>query len=318
MISFIVIGKNEGWRLDKCLSAIHYFARQEKLANYEIIYVDSKSTDDSLSIAKRNNVDRVLLITGECNAAIGRNVGAKEAKGDILFFLDGDMELSPGFYKDIVDKDEKLIYPFVSGIEIDILHDKSWNYVESKVRRKFKEGIDQFEQTTGGLFVISKELWEKTGGMDNCQKKSQDLDLGLRLASLGFPLCRKGKIWVNHYTQYYAIRTTSLKVVRYSARLARKHFFNIKAQMLLLSSNYSYWILLFCLINSVVYLSFIPMLVYLPVPIYRTYKIIRRTQSALSISDELIKRMKKDFLFLYYFFCFFPRPAKEEYIDVEI
>lgn len=71
------------------------------------------------------------------------------------------MELFPGFYKDIVDKDEKLIYPFVSGIEIDILHDKSWNYVESKVRRKFKEGIDQFEQTTGGLFVISKELWEK-------------------------------------------------------------------------------------------------------------------------------------------------------------
>lgn len=318
MISFIVIGKNEGWRLDKCLSAIHYFAKQEKLANYEIIYVDSKSTDDSLLIAKKNAVDRVLLITGECNAAIGRNIGAKEAKGDILFFLDGDMELLPGFYKDIVDGDKKLIYPFVSGIEIDILHDKLWNYVESKVRRKFKEGIDQFEQTTGGLFVISGELWGKIGGMDNCQKKSQDLDLGLRLTSLGFPLCRKGKIWVNHYTQYYAIRATSLESVRYSARLARKHFFNVKAQVQLLYSNYSYWILLLCLIISVVCLSFIPIFVYLPVPIYRTFKMVSRTQSALNIPDEFIKRIKKDFLFLYYFFCFWPRPAKEEYVEVEI
>lgn len=28
MISFIVIGKNEGWRLDKCLSSIQRFVRK--------------------------------------------------------------------------------------------------------------------------------------------------------------------------------------------------------------------------------------------------------------------------------------------------
>lgn len=111
MVSFIVIGKNEGWRLDKCLSAIHYFARQEELANYEIIYVDSKSTDDSLSIAKKNAANRILLITGECNAAIGRNVGAKEAKGDILFFWMGIWNFSQDFTKTLWIKTRNLSIP---------------------------------------------------------------------------------------------------------------------------------------------------------------------------------------------------------------
>ena len=40
----------------------------------------------------------ILVVTGEVNAAIGRNTGAKNAIGDILFFIDGDMELVTDFY----------------------------------------------------------------------------------------------------------------------------------------------------------------------------------------------------------------------------
>ena len=52
MISFIVIGRNEGWKLTKCFESIYDTINYNKLINYEIIYVDSASTDDSIDRQK--------------------------------------------------------------------------------------------------------------------------------------------------------------------------------------------------------------------------------------------------------------------------
>ena len=99
MISFIVIGKNEGWRLTNCLDSILIFISNENITDFEIIYVDSNSTDDSIQRARAYRAVKVYLITGNCNSAIARNVGAQQAKYNILFFLDGDMELLPEFFE---------------------------------------------------------------------------------------------------------------------------------------------------------------------------------------------------------------------------
>lgn len=316
MISFIVIGKNEGWRLDKSLSSIRQFVKAESLSDFEIIYVDSKSTDNSIEIAKSHAVNKIFQITGECNAAIGRNIGAKESSGDILFFLDGDMELILGFWRDIVDNSSELKYPFVSGVENDVLHDNQWNYVETNIRRSFIEGKDKYCNTTGGLFVISRNLWDKVGGMDNCQKVNEDFDLGIRLAKIGYPLCRKGRLWVNHYTRYPSVRNTPVSTVKYSARLARKHIFNRKAQKDQLLSYYSYWILLAVISCVFIFQSLIPFLFYLPVTIYRTVQILRHTNVRLNPLSVYITRVAKDFAFLFYFFFYWPKAIREEYKEI--
>ena len=49
MISVVVIGRNEGERLSRCMERIH--AALGVLA-HEIVYVDSRSTDDSVARAK--------------------------------------------------------------------------------------------------------------------------------------------------------------------------------------------------------------------------------------------------------------------------
>jgi len=43
--------------------------------------VDSKSDDKSLEIVKEFPSIKAFTILGDCNAAIGRNIGAIEAKG---------------------------------------------------------------------------------------------------------------------------------------------------------------------------------------------------------------------------------------------
>ena len=77
MISFIVIGKNEGWKLKLCFDSIQKVVLLDQIKNYEVIYVDSRSSDDSIALAKTYPKTRVFLVTGECNAGVGRNIGAK-------------------------------------------------------------------------------------------------------------------------------------------------------------------------------------------------------------------------------------------------
>lgn len=94
MISVVVIGRNEGARLEACMKSI-----QDALGvlSYEIIYVDSRSTDHSLDIARAYGARCFRLNAEQTTAGLGRMIGSDEARGEYLLFLDGDMQLQSGF-----------------------------------------------------------------------------------------------------------------------------------------------------------------------------------------------------------------------------
>jgi GT2 family glycosyltransferase len=92
----VVIGRNEGERLRRCLAAV---TRQLD----HIVYVDSGSTDDSLALARAMGVTAIELdVDQPFTAARARNAGARaltQAHPDLAFvqFIDGDCELDPGW-----------------------------------------------------------------------------------------------------------------------------------------------------------------------------------------------------------------------------
>lgn len=252
MISFIIIGKNEGWRLEKCLQSISCVVEQDAIANYEIIYVDSQSTDNSIELAKRYGA-KAFLVTGECNAAIARNIGAKEAMGDILFFIDGDMELFSGFLPKVLTQDGRLEYPFISGIFNDVVHDLDWNYLYTSRRHKLQEGdADAVQATTGGLFMIEHSLWNQVKGLDTRLKIGEDYDIGLRLTKLGIPLHRKAIVLANHYMRQYTMRNDYVGNVKYTALLLRKHWNNIDYLKIFIKQQYTTILLLLSIVLSFV------------------------------------------------------------------
>ena len=312
MVSFIVIGRNEGWRLEKCFKGIYAFVEAEHISDYEVIYVDSKSSDDSIYLSKSFNNAKTILITGECNAAVARNIGAKEAKGDILFFIDGDMELIPGFWSGIV-KNGVLVYPFISGVEKDVLHDNDWKYVETQVRRKLIEGKDYYEATTGGLFVIEAELWHNVGGMDNRFKRSQDQDLGFRLSKMGYKLLRKSQIWVNHYTRYYQVRKDYITTFKYQAMLTRRHIFNLPAQLFLFGPNYPSWFFAISLLLMALTRTLWPGLLYILVLIYRAFRTYKKNKYHFNPLATCCTQIKLDTCFIYFFFAFWPKSIEVKY-----
>lgn len=318
MISFIIIGRNEGWRLEKCLKSVKTIIEKELSVPTEILYIDSQSTDESIEISKKY-ADRTFLITGVYNAAIGRNIGAKEAKGDVLFFLDGDMELRDGVVSSVLAGQGTLVYPFISGVEYEFLYDQDWSLKGERIRRKFVEGEDIYKPTTGGLFAIEKRLWDEVGGMDNRFFRSQDMDFGFRMSARGIPLLRKGQLWVNHYTVFYAVRHNALSTIKYSAILLRKHFFNMTVQVSVFKNNYSSYLLALTLVFALCIdypLGLLALIPYILTICYRAMMTRKRTSVELSFLKTATNRITKDILFIYSFLTFYPSKPAISYREV--
>ena len=97
----VVIGRNEGTRLQRCLQSV----RQSRWGDlrHELIYVDSCSSDDSVASAKALGAQVVVLNDSSPCAAKARNLGWQTASGEYVLFLDGDTELHPSFVKRAMD-----------------------------------------------------------------------------------------------------------------------------------------------------------------------------------------------------------------------
>jgi GT2 family glycosyltransferase len=93
----VVIGRNEGERLRRCLDSV---AREPVSL---VVYVDSGSTDGSVALAAAAGVAVVELDPSIAfTAARGRNAGLAEVlrrapDTDLVQFVDGDCELAPGW-----------------------------------------------------------------------------------------------------------------------------------------------------------------------------------------------------------------------------
>jgi len=96
LVTAIVIGRNEAEHLRACLASVN--AMQRDGFDIELLYVDSNSTDNSIQIAEDSGA-RVFKIEGPTTAALARNTGWREARGEIILFLDGDTVLDPDFVR---------------------------------------------------------------------------------------------------------------------------------------------------------------------------------------------------------------------------
>jgi GT2 family glycosyltransferase len=110
LVTVVIPSYDSARTIELCVRAV---ARQT-YAPIEIIVVDDGSTDGSAEIAarvaralnapaqrapaQRAPVQRVTLLRTGANAgqAAARNLGARRATGDVLFFLDADIVLAPG------------------------------------------------------------------------------------------------------------------------------------------------------------------------------------------------------------------------------
>ena len=110
-LSVIIPVQNEEATLEAVLEEV------VKLDPYEIITVINGSTDESEKIAKDYGC-KTIVYNEPLGVDVGRAIGARESQGDTLLFLDGDIAVSAGELK-------SLLQGLSDGADI-ALNDLSW------------------------------------------------------------------------------------------------------------------------------------------------------------------------------------------------
>jgi GT2 family glycosyltransferase len=94
-VGFVVIGRNEGDRLGRCLESLAPISSR-------IVYADSGSTDGSMALAQKMGATTILAEGSPQTAARGRNAGfaafrVQYPQCEFVHFIDGDCVIEPGW-----------------------------------------------------------------------------------------------------------------------------------------------------------------------------------------------------------------------------
>ena len=105
MLSIIICSYNRASYITGALSSL--YECNANLEEFEVLFVDNNSTDNSLQIANEWRAAHPLgnfTITAETKqgASYARNTGAKMAKGQWLCFMDDDSVAFPHFVQNIL------------------------------------------------------------------------------------------------------------------------------------------------------------------------------------------------------------------------
>lgn len=320
MISFIIIGRNEGWKLTKCFKSVFKAIEHNKLKDYEVIYVDSKSTDNSIERAKQFPNIRIFQITGDCNAAIGRNIGAKEAQGDIFFFIDGDMEINLNFLKKYLVNQKN--YPCITGQVVDYIHNQNWNFLKTSYHNK-RISSQRKVNSTGGVFIIKTNLWKLSGGMRTKYKRGQDLDFSLSLSKKGYRILRIPDVICIHHTISHSDENrmwqniANLNVFYNKSVLFRDHFLNKYLYKSLLRKEYT-MLIMFLSALLAIFIHPAYLIVYFIAILLRSASNTKKSfkVNRIYFFKRLAYYIIKDFLVIMMFFIFFPKNKKIRYKEL--
>ena len=150
--SFIVIGRNAENEITRCLDSVVIACdRSDKVNEYEIIYVDSNSNDQTVSIVGHyGNVRIISINNGFTSASLGRSLGLKYSKYNNLVFLDSDVELMSNWID--ISFDDYVKYGALVGKRIDI------NYMRDSSEKMFSYGLSKsgVVKNIGGFLMFDR------------------------------------------------------------------------------------------------------------------------------------------------------------------
>lgn len=211
-VGVVIIGRNEGARLVRCLDSV-------KTEATIVIYVDSGSTDASVEAAKSAGAEVVLLDTNTpFTAARARNAGfdalmARPDTPEFVQFFDGDCVVEPGWITHAVNH---------MTIRADIGILTGWR-AEIRPNASLYNAMCEFEwhrpagdiAACGGDMMVRTQHFENIGGFNPSVIAAEDDEFCTRMRKSGFSVHRLPLAMTHHdadmihFSQWWqrAIRT---------------------------------------------------------------------------------------------------------------
>lgn len=226
-------------RRDVVLESVHALASQEFNGRFEVIVVVDGSTDGSAEALREMTTPFPLTVIEQPNKGLAnaRNRGAAAAQGEIILFLDDDMEAHSRLLEEHERSHQKGADVVMGHIP---LHPKSpENFLSLGVKKwaedrceilLCKEGELPLRELLGGQLSLTRKTFLDVSGFDtdfniNGSFGNEDIDFGYRLKKKGY------KVVFNpnaiSWQRYVVTPRQYLRQYRQSGRsaviLARKH-----------------------------------------------------------------------------------------------
>jgi glycosyltransferase involved in cell wall biosynthesis len=206
MISIVIPVLNEEKLLPRLLQSL----QDQSFKDYEVIVADAGSTDNTVAIAQQFGAK--VVVGGV--PSVGRNAGAKEAKGDIILFLDGDLFLPQGFLKNSVQEFKERNLVVASYI---LLPEKRFDRFLLNIWYNIPIRLLERVLVHGAMGIMAqKEVFDAVGGFDPTIRLAEDMYFVRQAAKQGkFGLFRSSYLvvsvrrakqdgWAKSILRYYA------------------------------------------------------------------------------------------------------------------
>ncbi|AMK14917.1 MJ1255/VC2487 family glycosyltransferase [Methanobrevibacter olleyae] len=190
-LSIIIPTFNEEEYLPKLLESI----KSQDFTDYEIIVADAQSNDNTREIAKEHGC---IVVEGGL-PGLGRNRGAKIAQGEILVFLDSDLELTENYLNDVIKEFESEDLGIAITQMTPLSESKRDIYIHD-LANWFMIAVENIKPHGAGCYgiITKKELHDEVQGFDENLSFGEDTDYIERVAEISqFKVLRNAKIGVS-------------------------------------------------------------------------------------------------------------------------
>jgi GT2 family glycosyltransferase len=211
--SVIVLNHNGGALLERCIAALV----DQDYPDYELVLIDNASSDGSTERVRERfgAAERLRIVSSATNrgCAGGRNVGMREARGDVFCFVDGDAVADRGWLRGLVTA----LAPPGVGVAASRLvlgwNELLLNGLGGGVNEQgygfdlgFGEPVDYTDLPSTALFAsgnglgVKREVVDRVGGFDPAYfNYYEDVDLCLRARRAGYEIALSTGAALRHY-----------------------------------------------------------------------------------------------------------------------
>ena len=186
-LSVIVPVHNGEATLGRCLAAI----RRSRAEIAQLIVADDGSTDTSAKLARQARAQVVAIPGGPSGPARARNLAAAQASGDVLVFVDADVEVSPDTLERLtlpLRNEPSLAATFGSYDDCPACTDPVSLYANLRHHWVHQSSAGAVSTFWAGCGAMRRDAFTALGGFDEQRFRRpsiEDVELGLRLSAGG-------------------------------------------------------------------------------------------------------------------------------------
>lgn len=200
-ISVVIPNRNGAATIRKCLEA----ALASRYQPFEVVVVDDGSEDGSIAIIQEFPC-RLLRLEKHSGASTARNLGARESRGDLLFFTDADCLLQ--------EETLALAGKRLAGAGPDLVLGGTYTAVPDDRRffSAFQSALINYSETrqaehpdylaTHAMAIDARRFRESHGFAENYLPVLEDVEFSHRLRRSGYTLVLDPELQVRHIFNY--------------------------------------------------------------------------------------------------------------------